>query len=143
MASGASNSSDTACTDCQNELPARTALREFGRRTGVVEIRILVEAVTVQEQTGGNLGEMLDRLNHLVRERFRILGKIKTLTAEGKMQAVVLLALAPAMFLVMLCLNYNYAKELVTWNHGALLIGTVVGEGLGWLWIRKIINFDF
>lgn len=124
-------------------LPTETALRELGRRTGLVEVRILVEAVTVQEQTGGNLGEMLDRLNHMVRERFRILGKIKTLTAEGKMQAVVLLALAPCMFLVMLCLNYNYARELVTWNHGALLIGTLTCEGLGWLWIRKIINFDF
>ncbi|MDA1014757.1 MAG: type II secretion system F family protein [Planctomycetota bacterium] len=124
-------------------LPTQTALRELGRRTGLVEIKILVEAVTVQEQTGGNLGEMLDRLNHLVRGRFRILGKIKTLTAEGRMQAVVLLALAPAMFLIMLALNYDYAQELVHWNHGALLIGALTCEGLGWLWIRKIVNFDF
>ena len=132
------------CHEMQNlGLPSEAALRELARRTGLIEIKILVEAVSVQEQTGGNLGEILDKLAQVVRERFRIWGNIRSLTAEGRMQAFVLLALAPAMFLILLCINYDYARVLIDWNNSLLLIGTAACEGLGWLWIRRIVNFDF
>lgn len=132
------------CHEMQNlGLPHEAALRDLARRTGLVEMRILAEAVTIQEQTGGNLAEILDKLTVMVRERFRIWGKVKTLTAEGQMQALVLLALAPGMFVLMLFVNYDYARVLIDWNGSAMLFGIVVCEGLGWLWIRKIVNFDF
>lgn len=132
------------CHEMQNlGLPHEVALRDLAKRTGLVEMRILSEAVTIQEQTGGNLAEILDKLTTMVRERFRIWGKVRTLTAEGQMQAIVLLALAPGMFLMMLCVNYDYARLLIDWHNSILLIGTLICEGLGWLWIRRIVNFDF
>ena len=132
------------CHELQNlGLPKEVALRDLASRSGLVEMRILGEAVTIQEQTGGNLAEILDKLARTVRERFRIVGKVRTLTAEGQMQAVVLLALAPGMFLLMLVLNFEYTRILFDWNHSILLIGTLICEGLGWLWIRRIVNFDF
>ena len=132
------------CHEMQNlGLPHEAALRDLARRTGLVEMRILSEAVTIQEQTGGNLAEILDKLTIMVRERFRIWGKVRTLTAEGQMQALVLLALAPGMFVLMLFVNYDYARMLIDWHGSVLLFGTVICEGLGWLWIRKIVNFDF
>jgi tight adherence protein B len=132
------------CHEMQNlGLPHEVALRDLANRTGLVEMRILAEAVTIQEQTGGNLAEILDKLTTMVRERFRIWGKVRTLTAEGQMQAVVLLALAPGMFALMLCVNYEYARLLIDWHSSVLLIGTLICEGLGWLWIRRIVNFDF
>jgi len=130
------------CYEQQNfGLPPEVALRDLARRTGLVEIKIFVLALVVQQQTGGNLAEMLDKLAVVIRTRYKIRGQIKTLTAEGRMQAVILLALPPALFLVMLVLNRDYATTLFEfpWLIGA----TLACEALGALWIRRIVNFDF
>ena len=103
--------------------------------------KIFVLALLVQQQTGGPLAELLDKLATVIRERFRIRGKIRALTAEGRMQALVLLALPPALLLIILVLNRNYGQVLL--HYPALLLGTFVCEVLGALWIRKIVNFDF
>ena len=130
------------CFEQQNlGLSPELALRDMARRTGLLEIKIFVLAILVQQQTGGNLAELLDRLAALIRDRFRIRGKIKTLTAEGRMQAAVLLGLPPALFLVVLFLNRGYAQILL--DHPSLLVGMFISELIGWLWIRRIIHFDF
>jgi tight adherence protein B len=130
------------CYEQQNlGLAPEVSLRDLARRTGLLEIKIFVLALLVQQQTGGNLAELLDKLSAVIRERAKIRGKIRTLTAEGRFQAVVLLALPPAMFLVMWLVNPDYAAVL--FKYPGLLIGTVVSEALGYLWIRRIINFDF
>ena len=130
------------CSEQQNlGVATETALRELARRTGLLEIKLFVLALLVQQQTGGNLAELLDKLASVVRERFRIRGKIRTLTAEGRMQAVVLLVLAPAMFLLILCLNRRYAHVLL--DHPSLPVGALICEAIGALWIRRIVNFDF
>jgi tight adherence protein B len=131
-----------SCFEQQNlGLPLEAALRELGRRTGLLEVRIFVLAVLVQQQTGGNLAEMLDRLASIIRERFRVRGKIRALTAEGRIQALVLLALPPALLLIILVLNRSYGQVLL--DHPYLLAGMVVSQALGALWIRKIVHFDF
>jgi tight adherence protein B len=130
------------CYEQQNlGLPPEVALRDLARRTGLLEIKIFVLGLLVQQQTGGNLAELLDKLAGLVRERFRLRGKISALTAEGRMQAIVLLLLPPGIFVLMMLLNWSYAESLLA-NYW-LLIVTFVLELLGALWIRKIVNFDF
>jgi tight adherence protein B len=130
------------CFEQQNlGLDSETAFRDLGRRTGLLEIKIFVLALLVQQQTGGNLAELLDKLSAVIRDRFRIRGQIKSLTAEGRMQGAVLLALPPALFLIMLFLNRNYASVLL--EHPSLIVGTLISEVLGALWIRQIVNFDF
>ena len=124
-------------------LPGELALREMARRTGLVEMKLLAEAVTVQQQAGGNLVEVLDKLTHMIRERFRIHGKIRTLTAEGKMQAWVLLALAPAVFLLMFIFNAEYAIVLIQWNHSILLAIALALELVGAVVINKVVRVDF
>jgi len=124
-------------------LPSELALREMARRTGLVEMKLLAEAVTVQQQAGGNLVEVLDKLTMMIRERFRINGKIRTLTAEGKMQAWVLLALAPAVFLLTLIFNSEYAMVLIQWNHSALLGVALALELVGAFVISKVVRVDF
>src|SRR5262249_57460206 len=94
------------------------------RRTGLVEIKIFVLALLVQQQTGGNLAELLDKLSTVIRERFRLQGKITTLTAEGRMQAAVLLAMPPALFLIILLLNRTYGQILLA--HPYLLAVTII-----------------
>jgi tight adherence protein B len=130
------------CYEQQNlGLPTEIAYRDLCRRTGLLEIKIFVLAMLIQQQSGGNLAELLDNLANVVRERFRVRGKIKTLTAEGRIQAVVLLAMPPAMLAIIMLLNPRYGQVLL--DHPNLVIGMFVSEGLGALWIRKIINFDF
>jgi tight adherence protein B len=132
----------TVCYEQQNlGLPPDEALRDLSRRTGLMELNIFAVAVVVQRQVGGNLAEMLEKLAHLIRERFRIRGLIQTLTAEGRLQAVVLMGLPPLILLIMFVLNPDYAMDF--FRHPILLVLIVLGDGIAGLWIRKIVNFDF
>ena len=130
------------CYEQQNlGLSPEVSLRDLARRSGLVEMKIFVVAMLVQQQTGGNLAEILDKLAALVRERFRMQGKIKALTAEGRFQAIVLLALPPAMLLLLVAVNRHYIQTL--FEHPGLLVSMVIADLLGALWIRRIINFDY
>jgi tight adherence protein B len=130
------------CYEQQNlGLAPETALRELARRTGLVELKIFVLALLVQQQTGGNLAELLDKLSEIIRERYKMRGKIKAMTAEGRFQAMILLGLPPLMFLLMMTMNRDYAGVLL--ENPTLIWATLVSEALGGLWIRKIVNFDF
>jgi tight adherence protein B len=121
-------------------LPAEVALRDLARRTGLLELKILVLAVLIQQQTGGNLAALVDNLAEVVRDRLRIRDKVKALTGEGRMQAAVLLALPPFMFVVMLFMRPAYAHELLARPN--LIVGMTVSMALGAAWIRKIISLD-
>ena len=130
------------CYEQQNlGLPPERALRDLGRRTGLIEIKIFVLALLVQQQTGGNLSELLEKLATTVRERFRVRGKVKTVTAEGRLQAILLLALPPALFFFIVGIDPTYGKELL--EHPFLLGGTVVLQIAGAIWIRNIVNFHY
>lgn len=130
------------CFEQQNlGLSPETAVRDLARRTGVLELRIFVTALIVQQQTGGNLAEIIDKLSNLIRQRFRIMGQIKTLTAEGRFQAMILIALPILLFFTLLLLNPEYEMQLL--EHPVLIYLTLTLMTFGALWIRKIINFDF
>jgi tight adherence protein B len=130
------------CYEQQNlGMSPEASLRDLARRTGLLEIRIFVLALLVQQQAGGNLAELLDGLSTVIRDRSRVRGKIRALTAEGRFQAIVLLSLPPALLLALMFLNPGYAAVL--FKHPYLLIGTFVSEAFGYLWIRRIVNFDF
>jgi tight adherence protein B len=130
------------CQEQQNlGLLPEVTYRELARRTGVLEVKIFVMAMMIQRQTGGNLSDVLERLAALVRERVRLRNHVRTLTAEGRLQALVLLVLPPIMFFVMRFINRPYADVLL--EHTGLLAIMMASMGLGALWIRKIIQFDF
>lgn len=122
-------------------LAPEISLRALARRTGLIELNIFVVAVLVQRQVGGNLSEILENLASVVRERYRIRGVIRGLTAEGRLQALILMALPPLLLVLMLIVNREYANLLLA--RPMLLVGMGVLMGLGALWIRKIVNFDF
>jgi tight adherence protein B len=130
------------CSEQQNlGLSPEISLRELAKRTGLVEMNIFVVAVLVQRQVGGNLSDILEKLAFIVRQRFKTRGTIKTLTAEGRMQAAVLMAMPPLLLVAMLIANHDYAMVLI--HQPKLLGGMVFFMVLGGLWINKIVNFDF
>jgi tight adherence protein B len=122
-------------------MSVEAALRDLARRTGLLELKIFVLAVLVHRQTGGNLSELLDKLSYVIRERYRIAGVISALTAEGRAQAYVLLAMPVALLSVMYVLNREYTQLLL--EAPALLITTAAFMLLGALWMKKIINFGY
>ncbi len=130
------------CSEMMNlGIPPEDALQDLARRSGLIELKIFVLGLLITRETGGNLAEMLDNLAHVVRERFRIAGQISTLTAEGRMQAIVLMSLPPGMLVLISFLNPDYVS--VFWEKPVLILSVLVLELLGWVWIRKIINFDY
>jgi tight adherence protein B len=130
------------CYDQQNlGLPTELALRELARRTGLLEIKIFVLAMLVHRQTGGNLTGLLENLSKIVRDRTHMRAKISGLTAEGRLQALILLGLPFAMFGAMMVLNRPYAIKL--FESPILIAGTLISMTFGAMWIRKIVNFDF
>ena len=130
------------CYDQQNlGLSTEASMYEMARRTGVLELRILVVALTIHRQTGGNLSELLDNLAHVIRERYRIQGQIKSLTADGRMQAAILLALPPLLLVVLSVLNPDYIEILFEFPW---LLGGMFGfELFGAVWLHRIVSFDF
>lgn len=130
------------CFEQQNlGLDPETAYRDLARRTGLLEIRIFVTALIVQQQTGGNLAELIDKLSNLIRQRYKIMGQIKTLTAEGRLQAMILTGLPIMLFGTLMILNPEYEIQLI--YHPVLIYTTVILMTIGGLWIKSIINFDF
>jgi tight adherence protein B len=130
------------CYEQQNlGLTAEAAMRELAVRTGLLELKIFVMAVMIHRQTGGNMAELLDKLSKVIRERAKIRGAVKALTAEGAMQAYILIALPPGMLAIMLTMNRDYAMLL--FEYYWLLVAAGTSMLFGWLWMRKIVNFDF
>ena len=129
------------CAEQQNlGLSPELSLRDLARRTGWLEIKLFVMALLVQQQTGGSLTELLEKLATIIRQRASLRGEIKALTAEGRLQAMILLGLPVLLFFAMFFLNRDYISELMA--HPTLIMTTLAFEGVGALWIRKIVNFD-
>jgi tight adherence protein B len=130
------------CYEEQNlGIPNETALRNLARRTGVMELQILVVALLVQTRSGGNLAELLDNLATTVNKRLRLQDRVRALTGEGRMQAAVLIALPTAAFVVLYFIAHDYVTTLL--EYPRVIAMSVVAQGLGAVWIRRCINFDY
>jgi tight adherence protein B len=130
------------CYEAQNlGVTLEAAIEEMTNRVPNLDLRFFATAVILQRQTGGDLAEILDKIGYLVRERFKIWGQIQALTGEGRLSGIVLLALPPALFVVMWYLNPGYSMTLFTDPMGhQMLAGAIIMQIIGALVIRKIVN---
>jgi len=122
-------------------LPIRDAMGQMLERVPSQDLRVLVTAILVQKETGGNLVEILNRTAHTIRERLRIQGEIRTHTAQGRLTGYILCALPIVMLVVINFLNPGYSKVLLETPTGHMI--SYIGIGLlitGGLIIRQIIN---
>ena len=102
------------CCEQQNfGLPREVTLQELARRTSVMELQLFVVAMLVHGASGGNPVEILDNLSEVVRKRIRMVGKVKALTSEGRLQAVILSILPVGAFVAIYILNRSYAQLLL------------------------------
>lgn len=117
------------------------ALKEMAQRVGLMDVRFFVTAVLIQRQTGGDLAEVLDNISGVIRDRIKLFGSVKALTAEGRLSGYVLLALPVVVFVVELIINPNYADVMINEEIGQYaLIGAGISQLLGLAMIQKIVN---
>ena len=122
-------------------VPMNEALYNLADRIPLTDMRYLVIAVVIQRESGGNLAEILGNISHIIRERLKLIGKVRVLSAEGRMSAWVLGLMPFCMMLFMMIANPKYVSVLWTdpmgikmlwWGAAMILIGV--------LWIRRLIH---
>ena len=123
-------------------LSVSDALKNLGERVESPDLRYFIVCVLLQRETGGNLSELLNSLAFLIRERFKLRGKIRTLSAEGRMSAWLLVMLPFCLGVFLYYANPEFLGLLFTKTAGRKML--FVGMGLmaaGTLVMRKMINF--
>jgi len=122
-------------------LPLRDALMQLLDRVPSLDLRVLVTAILVQKDTGGNLAEILDRTVFVIRERLRIQGEIRVQTAQGRLTGWILSALPVVMLVLLNILNPGYSNILLHDPMGRKMIYVSIGMlTTGTLIIRQIVN---
>jgi tight adherence protein B len=119
------------------------ALEKMAERVPLMDVHFFVSAVLLQKRTGGNLAELLDKLAYLIRERFKLRGRIKAISAHGRMTGMVLSLIPVAVGLIMFYVNPMYAHFFVEDETGRILIGAAVALQLvGYGVIKKIVSIE-
>lgn len=123
--------------------PLEEVLYNLGERVDSDDLKLVITALLIQKQVGGNLAEILDNISHTIRERVRIQGEIKTLTAQGKLSAIIIIMLPFAVAAFLMFMNPEYMLTLVQETLGLIMLGVaVVMQFFGIMIIRKIITID-
>jgi tight adherence protein B len=107
----------------------------------LVDVRFFCSSVLLQQETGGNLGEILSKLSTIIRERFRLKGQVKAASAHGRITGLVLVLMPVAVAGFMMLTSPAYLVEMANDKTGRIMIyGAVIGQIIGYFVIKKIIN---
>jgi tight adherence protein B len=122
-------------------LSLKLALENLTQRIPLLDLRMCVTAVLIQRETGGNLAEILEKVAYTIRERFRIMGDLKTLTTSSRMSAWLLCGLPIFVTIVITVMNPDYMTVLWKDQRGHYLIATALFlQVTGMLIVKKILN---
>src|SRR5205823_12741090 len=94
-------------------LPIEVALQSLAKRVPSLDVHFFVSAVLLQKRTGGNLAEILDKLAHIIRERFKLRARIKAISAQGLMSGRILAMIPVGVTVLMFMVNPDYARFFV------------------------------
>jgi tight adherence protein B len=124
-------------------LPLETALLKLSQRVPSLDVHFFVSAVLLQKRTGGNLAEILDKLAYIIRERFKLRGRIKAVSAHGRMTATSLSAIPIAVGVLMFFTNPDYVTFFFSDDVGNIMLGVAVSLQIGgYLVMKKIVNIE-
>ncbi|WP_020204523.1 MULTISPECIES: type II secretion system F family protein [Cupriavidus] len=117
------------------------ALNNMAARAPLPDLRYLVIAVLIQRESGGNLAEILGNVARIIRERMKLLGQVRVLSAEGRFSGIILAVLPFALAGAMYLLNPTFLDPLANDPIGPWIVGyAVLLMLLGLLWMRKIVR---
>lgn len=114
-----------------------TAMRNLYARIGSDDLPLFITAVGIQSSTGGNLGEILENLSNVIRERFKMRRKIRALASEGRASAMILSSLPIGMFIVVQVVAPTFYAAV--WHEQ--LTKVLLGSAVAWMLIGNLIMF--
>ena len=125
-------------------IDLKEALIEMIERVDSVDLKLFVTAILLQRETGGNLTEILDKISYTIRERFKLIGQIKTYTAQGRMSSWLLGTMPIAFVGIISVLNPEYLAPLFSDKIGHYLIAlSVTLQIIGFIVIQKIVRISY
>jgi tight adherence protein B len=132
-----------AFTETRLGRPVEEALDDAARRMESRDLAWAVMAIRIQREVGGNLAELLDTVAETMTHRERLRREIKSLTAEGRMSAIVLSIFPPAFALMLYLLQPGYMNLLFQETIGVVcVIGGAILSVVGWFWLSRIVKIE-
>lgn len=129
--------------EMQLGISTEEALKNLEKRIESRDLELMITAILIQRQVGGNLAEVLDSIADTIRDRLRIEGEIKTLTAQGRLSGFIIALLPVGLGLFFYMINPEYIMELFLDPIGIMMIvAAVAGQILGIFLIKKIVQID-
>jgi tight adherence protein B len=124
-------------------VPLEEALDKLAQRIDSEDLRLLVTSTNVARGLGGNMSEMFETIANTIRERFRLEGKIKSMTSQGRLQGWIVASLPIVLGLVLNYMRPDLMQPMLKhWFGWALVAAIAVMETLGVLIIRRIVNIN-
>ncbi|HEV8039469.1 MAG TPA: type II secretion system F family protein [Bryobacteraceae bacterium] len=121
--------------------PMEVAFENMLRRFPLVDVRFFASSVMLQKQTGGNLSEILLRLAYVIRERVRLKGQVRAISAHGRLTAGILTAMPIVMMVALLFVAPGYLQGMARDPDGKyMILAAIASQFLGYYFIRKIIR---
>ncbi|AGC46388.1 MULTISPECIES: type II secretion system F family protein [Myxococcus] len=124
-------------------VPLEEALINMGRRVGSDDLELVVVSTNIARQLGGNMAEMFETISTVIRERFRLEGKIDALTSQGKLQGWIVAAMPAVLGMVLNYMRPDLMEPMMNHFFGWILVVLIaIMEVMGILIIRRIVNID-
>ena len=124
-------------------LPMESALEKLAQRMPLLDVQFFVAAVVLQKRTGGNLAEILENLSVLIRERFKLRGEIRSISAQGRLSSLVLTCIPLTVAVMMYFVNRQHMMFFVEDEIGNLMAGAAIGFVLlGYFVMSRIVKIE-
>lgn len=124
-------------------LSLTEALNNLSRRVNTMDVQILCTGIIINRELGGNLSELIGGISNTVRERFRLKGMIKALTAESQMSAIFLIVLPIGLFVLLNIMAPSTYNDFIKDPKGqGILIGCIISMGIGYYIMQKITRIE-
>lgn len=124
-------------------MPLELAMQKLGQRVPSLDVHFFVSAVLLQKRTGGNLAEILDKLAFIMRERFKLRGRIKAISAHGRMTGISLSVIPLAVGALLFMSNPEFMRFFLNEELGNQLLGGIAGlQLLGYFIMQKIVKIE-
>lgn len=124
-------------------LPLDVALQKLAKRIPSLDVHFFVSAVLLQKRTGGNLAEILDKLAYVIRERFKLRGRIRAISAHGRMTGLALTSIPMGVAVLMFYVNPDYMHFFFYDEVGQIMLGSaVLLQVIGYMIIKQIVKIE-
>ena len=124
-------------------LPLHEALNNLSNRMNTMDVQILCTGIIINRELGGNLSELIVGIGETIRERFRLKGIVKALTAENQMSTILLMALPVVLYIMLNCLAPSTYNSFAADPIGRMiLVGCGISMAVGYLIIKKITKLE-